>query len=1278
MRTSTSLLLLAALSVLCPASPAWALDPLRLVTQYGVAVWTAERGMPANGALALRQTRDGHLWVGTEEGLARFDGVRFQVFSTRNTPALGNNLITGFLFEDRRGVLWVGHSQGLSCLENGKWRQFGPESGFPPARAHAMAEDGAGVLWVGTRMGLWKKNGERFEEVAGPNDVFRRRIMALAVTRDSSLWAGTEEGLHRWKDGKVRSYRRSDGLGADLVRCLFVDKKHRVWAGTSGGGVSVLHGDEITTYSTRDGLSHDMVQSVFEDRDGNIWIGTRRGGLNRYQNGSFSALRRRDGLSDDFVYSVIEDREGNLWAGANQGLNRLSNGKFLTYRAPSGPDDTSEIQTVSVDPKGRVWASHANGLFRLEGNRFEGFDLGGFCAGEQIYSAAFDSRGTVWAGCYGGGVAGFRGSRRIVLTEADGLESNRVRALAVDPRGRLWVGTERGLSVIEDDRVVPVPGGLSARDAVRTIAVDARQKVWIGTNGGGLLCFSENGWEEYGAAQGLSTPQVLSLLPLKDKVWIGTEGGGLFRLKDRWITRYTMNDGLHSDLVLQILGDVDGYLWLASNQGISRVDEGDFHERDNGGPRKIEPLVFGVADGLLTAECVGGTSPTAARTDDGRLWFATNRGLAVIDPTEIAFNRVKPPVYIDEFVVDGVAAETLGAELPPGSEKFEIHFTAPSLTAPEKVHFRYRLEGLEKDWVEAGTRRVAYYNSLPPGRHAFHVIACNNDGLWNDEGARLEFYLRPRFYQAWWFSWFAGVAALAAGTAAYRIRVRHLRRRETELIALVDSRTKDLAEQKVRAEEANRAKSAFLANMSHELRTPLNVVLGFVQLMAKRPGRDAEDREHLELVSRSGEHLLGLINDILSLSKIESGQTETREAAFDLRQLLSGLGEMFRVRSEGKGLAFSTSIAEDVPATVTADEGKLRQILMNLLGNAVKFTREGSVRLLVRKDGDDTLFEVTDTGSGISESEQRQLFEAFYQASEGRRAREGTGLGLVISRNLARLMEGDVTVSSEPGRGSRFLLRVPLKGAPQAPAPRSSGEPRGGRVLRLAPGQVPRKVLVVDDSRESLLLLRRVLSDLGFPVLEAANGLEALQVIQGQTPGLVFMDIRMPVMDGEEAVRRLRQIEALEEGTAHTPVIAFSASAMEHEKEKILESGFDGFIAKPFEHGKLIAVLESLLGVEFISEEGPAEELSRPEREGETGLAALSGLPSEIRNGLWSALERGDDESALKVVDEIKRFDAALATAVARAVSRYEFDRLLRLLREPGAGARAGTGGGRK
>ena len=458
-------------------------------------------------------------------------------------------------------------------------------------------------------------------------------------------------------------------------------------------------------------------------------------------------------------------------------------------------------------------------------------------------------------------------------------------------------------------------------------------------------------------------------------------------------------------------------------------------------------------------------------------------------------------------------------------------------------------------------------------------------------------------------------------------------------------------------QKANRAKSVFLANMSHEIRTPMNAILGFSQLMLRDPELTARQCQYLETINRSGEHLLALINDILEMSKIEAGRTALNPSTFDLPALLGDLETMFRVRTNEKKLSFSAEMIGDVPRYIVADINKLRQVFINVLGNAVKFTEEGGVGMRVRVDrageeGSILQVEIEDTGPGISPDDQDKLFRHFEQTKTGQQAGTGTGLGLAISREFVRLMGGDITVNSQVDKGSIFLIRLPLKEG-EARAVQAKDNPR--HVLRLQPGQATRRVLIADDIEDNRQLLAQLLAPVGFEIRLASNGVEAVHGFEEWRPHLILMDFRMPVMDGQEAIRTIR---AMPDGK-DTKIIAVTASAMDDNRQELMDVGADDFIGKPFREAEMFQKIHDHLGVEYVYAEPPPE--GAREDEAELTRESLAGWPRDLIDPMRDAVTSADLDQLLAMIQEVEARDPRVAARLRRLAESFQYQKLLDL-----------------
>jgi signal transduction histidine kinase/FixJ family two-component response regulator len=794
-------------------------------------------------------------------------------------------------------------------------------------------------------------------------------------------------------------------------------------------------------------------------------------------------------------------------------------------------------------------------------------------------------------------------------------------------------------------------------------AADGSKTVWAGTDKG-IARLETGRWRVYTTADGLANDTVLGLqldaTEGRHVLWAGTFGGAsrldLDKSDARWETfTDTTTPALPNNTVYGIEQDHAGRLYLFTNKGIARLTR---REPTADDPSDFSIYTFTTADGLPGNECDIGASMVDAA---GRIWAGTVNGVAMLDPSHLPEDRSPKPLVVERVLVnDGPRPLPAGATLSYDENNVVFEFALLSYFRGDDTTFRTQLVGLDREPSAWSPDPKRVLSNLPAGDYTFEVWGRDYAG--NVTGPiATPFRIRPAPWHTWWAYATYILLVAFAGYAFFRYRTEALRRRNEALEAKIRERTVELAEKveqvrasEQRAVEASRAKSTFLASMSHELRTPLNAILGFVQLMERVPERSPEDREQLSIIARSGEHLLALINDVLSLSKIEAGQLTLNERSFDLPGLLRNVEELFRLRAHAKGLQLIVEVDPELPQFVTGDDGKLRQILINLLGNAFKFTETGGVALRAAWTGTACRFEVEDTDHGISKAELERLFEAFVQTASGRMSNEGTGLGLSISRSYVSLMGGDIRVSSEEGQGTRFTFDVPLT---VADAPAMQAEELA--VVGLEMNQPAYRVLVVDDKWENRKLLAKLLADVGCQVQEAATGKQALERWVAWRPEIVWMDIQMPEMDGYDATRRIRAIEEAEGATTRTCILAVTASAFAQDRQAILDAGCDDYVPKPFRNATIFAKMAEHAGVRFAySRTG---HVTAPAPVGSSAVTSdrLAALPEDIVDRLNRAVVQGDVEQAMFVADEIVEFDAQLGEELRGLVRSYRFDDIL-------------------
>jgi ligand-binding sensor domain-containing protein len=770
-------LVAAAAAAVSVAAPASALRPDKALTQYVRDVWQTPAGLPQNSLLAIAQTADGYLWLGTEEGLARFDGVRFTVFDRSTSPALPSPNAMALLAA-RDGRLWVGtYGGGLIVFDGKRFKAFGPQEGLAGGSVFALAEDAQGGLWVGTDRGLSRLQGERLVSI--PIERAGMGVKSLLWDSQGSLWVATDQGLTRARPGPPRRYSEQDGLPQANITGLHEDGQGVLWVAT-GRGLARREGDRFVTYTPRDGLADDFVSAVTSDAQGALWIGT-NGGLQRMRQGRFETLRASDGLPTNDVLQLLVDREGSVWVGTRGGgLVCLKEGDFTTLGRRQG-FATDIVDSIHGSRSGALWIGGSGGhLARLEPDgRIEALPTRAALSGSNIRALYEDPRGDLWIGTWLGLYR--RRGGNLEARPAPGLTN--VRVIDEDRAGALWVGTDSsGLFRFQGDSVrrFTTRNGLPS-DHVRAIHQDAQGRLWIGTYGG-LARVNGDSFENYTTAQGLPSDLVRTLYEdAEGALWIGTYGGGLARLKDGRVEAWGTPDGLYNDVAYTILEDASGNLWMSTNRGVYRVSRRDLEARRAGRIPRVRSVAYGESDGMGSEECNGG-DPAGWRTADGRLWFLTVRGVSVVDPARLRSARRPPPAVLEQVLLDGSAVDNGSAtEVAAGRRSLEFHYTALDLADAARLRFRYRLVGFDSAWTEVGGRRVAYFTGLPPGRYRFEVTASLDGETWTPAAAAHAFRVQPRFYQTRTFVVLAVLGAVSLGLALQQLRVRRMRARAAEL-----------------------------------------------------------------------------------------------------------------------------------------------------------------------------------------------------------------------------------------------------------------------------------------------------------------------------------------------------------------------------------------------------------------------------------------------------------------------------------------------------------------
>jgi signal transduction histidine kinase/ligand-binding sensor domain-containing protein len=743
-------------------------------------VWPLDGNWQPNTVTTTIQTRAGYLWLGTYNGLVRFDGVSLKVFDSGNTDGLKNSRITS-LYEDDGGIMWIGHETGeLTRFAGHEFQPMPLPSTWPGGAIETIETDEKRDLWlVNDRGVLLRLRDGRIAEAPGGGATGKKAMIAREVT--GRMWIAANGQVATLIDGKVVPFAFNDSADGDFYAAVLPSRDGALWVVRNGGVWKYRRGHWEPQLTNAPG-AQTPATAMLETRDGTLLVGTLSDGLYWLMPGAAPLhFTRTNGLSHDWVRAVCEDHEGNIWVGTGAGLDTLRPRKVNMINLP-GNGQGKAVLSFTTQRDGTAWiGTEGAGLYRYGGGQWTNYAEASGLNNLFIWSVC-ECGGDLLIGSWGGGLLAKEGERFVARPEFE-VVGGAIVSLFEGRHGELWVGTPTGVYRFENHKLTWSAGKdrLELCD-VRAIAETSDGTVWFGMLGGGLGSLQHGMLTQLRKGRGMTSDFVQCLYADHDgTLWIGTADVGLARLKNGKITRIGSAQGLPSEVMSHIVDDEAGNLWIGA-RGIIRASKDDLNRCADGLVPSVSCLVYGRAEGLASSGCSGGFQPGARKAPDGSLWFPTAKGLAIIDPFVVTTNRAVPPIVIEELLVDGKPVEAKSPhgksrgqviKIPPGNQRFQIRYTGLSFAAPSEVRFKYKLEGLEKEWVEARTGRSADYSYLQPGAYTFHVIGCNNDGLWNESGATLAFTVMPAFWQTWWFR----VGAVGAGAALVSVVALSLARR---------------------------------------------------------------------------------------------------------------------------------------------------------------------------------------------------------------------------------------------------------------------------------------------------------------------------------------------------------------------------------------------------------------------------------------------------------------------------------------------------------------------
>jgi ligand-binding sensor domain-containing protein/signal transduction histidine kinase len=978
-----------------------------LIANHVIHTWDTDNGLPQSSVTGILQTQDGYLWVGTYNGLARFDGVRFTIFDNNNVPEIHDAAVT-CLFESGDGTLWIGHSSGeTTSYRSGRFSNR--RNSLRGKAIRGLGSDSQGDVWMLNEDGILERerDGLVLTVKAGTDS----GVVTMARSRQGNIWVLRNGQISELVQAKLITIAPPgtttdtyvEGVGASRDDGLWVVLAGRLYKLT-GKNWSASLGPAPSNFAT--------IEQMIETTDGSLAESTTDQGFYLFRPGEAGKVfhfDRSNGLISDWVRAVCEDREGSMWVGS--GSSGLCQIRATTLQIFSPPDHWQgrAVSSVTAGRDGSLWvATEGVGLYRFHMGTWKNFGTNAGLENLFVWSVLEDSAGSLWAGTWGGGLLRWRGSQ---FQPTPGLEaeSQYIQSLCGSRQGCLWIGTRAGLLRYAAGKVTRCSSNTNSESTyVSAIVEDPANAVWFGTSGSGLGCWNERSGElrRFGKADGLSGDYVTCLhLDQHGALWIGTAGAGLNLLNQGHFTVVNHQQGLPNDYICSIEEDDRGNFWMGSHGGIIRARRSDLEQCAVGKTNKIQCLTFGLSDGLPTLECLGGRQPTSCKTTDGRLWFSTTKTVVSVDPGNVRLNLLPPPVAIESVLVDDQAVVQRAGSLvvPPGLHHLEFDYTALSFVAPEKVLFKYRLAGLMNDWEEAGTRRSANYSYVPPGHYQFQVMACNNDGIWNQTGAESDLEVQPYFYQTPWFRLLGGTstAFLAGGTVWLGMRQR-MRRKLKQL-------------------EQQRALDRERSRIAQDIHDDLGASLTLISLLAEsvRSGPPNQPPSVLNRIYETSRELTRTMDEIVWAVNPRHDTLES---------LASYLSKFAQDYVRAASIRCSFDVPTSLPARPLAAELRHNIFLAfkEALHNVIKHAAASEVQIRLTLHDDFFTIVISDNGCGFNP-------HVSTGATRSPDRIEG-GQGLVnIPRRLAEI-GGRCVIQSAPGAGTRVNFDIPLKRDRRLPA----------------------------------------------------------------------------------------------------------------------------------------------------------------------------------------------------------------------------------------------------
>jgi signal transduction histidine kinase/ligand-binding sensor domain-containing protein/CheY-like chemotaxis protein len=1196
----------------------------------------AQKWLNQRNITCIAQDGIGYIWFGTNNGLYRFDG--YEVTEYRHDPYNLNTIAhnnVNCIYADKQNVLWIGTWGGLTKFETatGRFTRFTHDprnlNSISSSDVRAIVEDGSGNLWIGTfGGGLNKLNkltgkSKSFQYSSrNANSISSNYINVLIRDKGGDIWLGTRRGINKLEPENSRFTqfqelkKEQEAQLVANVSCILEDAAGKILFGTFGGGLMQLDrrtGKMKSFIAGENSISNNTVNALVEEEPGTLWIATGEGLNIMGADGAVTVIQNNpnvdNSLMNNDVKHLLRDRSGVMWIVSADGVNVYSKlsrrfTKFQRNLKEKSSLSNNNVTCFVEDTTGMVWIGTKEGLnkFDRRTKQFEKVVLEGEdkkqILSNEIKSLHIDKKGRFWVGSSNALSKVNPKTGKATVYRFDEFNpnslNNEIFTIYESRNGDLWVGLRKGLAKFYADsgkfqlyKPDPTVSETQISNSVYSILEDRFGRFWVGTLGGGLSEFdrTDKKFKKYkynpNDSTTLSNNSVISMY--EDRFgffWVGTYGGGLNRMdrKKGNFINYAARNGLPDDMIYGLQEDNKGNLWISTNSGLVKFDTKTKTFRN-----------YDALDGLQGNEFNIGAS---YRCKNGEMLFGGVAGFNLFFPDSISENNYVPPTVITSFkVLDKPTVLIDNLKLAYNQNYITFEFSSLSYALADKNQFAYKLDGFDEDWIYCGSRKFASYSNLGPGEYVFHVKSSNSDGLWNEKGTEVTILIERPYWKTWWFISIGVIIIIALLYFGYWYRIRNFNKVNLLLEAKVKRRTAELEKAteeaetaRVAAEKASQSKSGFLANMSHEIRTPLNGILGFTDLLIKSNPK-VEDKKYLELIRSSGDTLLKLLSDILDLNKIEQGKLTIENIRFNFIDAVTQTLIPYQYRANEKGLQFMLNFDPRIPEYVNGDPTRIKQLIINLVSNSLKFTESGGIAISFEAESDPRVSDdyfyvrgiVSDTGIGVPEDKQKLIFDSFTQA-DGSFTRKygGSGLGLSIVKQLLRLMHGEIRLISpalekpfkSDNQGASFVFRFRLKAETVSEEDKDVKFVEAPKAMKFTEQYT---VLLVEDNKINQLLASTVLENFGIKVITADDGLQGVEKVKAEDVDLILMDVQMPVMNGYESTAAIRTMGM------NLPIIGLTANVYKEDIDKCIESGMNAHLGKPFNEMDLFNELKKWL-----------------------------------------------------------------------------------------------------